>query len=292
MIKVHTVSGLALLSLAFSLSAATTINDSNKYGYGANVGWMNVRGDVTNGAVIGEFCCSGYVYGANIGWIHLGDGTPDNGYEYSNTSATDYGVNHDGLGRLRGYAYGANIGWINFETNGAPRVDLDTGILSGYAYGANVGWISLSNAYAFVQTDSLSSAPDSDGDGIADAWEYRETGGLGTLSADGHDADNDGATDVQEYGADTDPELDTDSLRITDLTIPNDTDAVLTWTTRQTRRYRVSLAPALTGAPAWVDSGLGLQPPDAGTETVRTVPGGASATSRFYRVKSVVPLSE
>jgi hypothetical protein len=26
------------------------------------------------------------------------------------------------------YAYGANIGWINFETNGVPKVNLDTNI--------------------------------------------------------------------------------------------------------------------------------------------------------------------
>jgi hypothetical protein len=34
--------------------------------------------------------------------------------QYSNTSGTDYGVNHDGAGELFGYAWGANIGWIQF----------------------------------------------------------------------------------------------------------------------------------------------------------------------------------
>ena len=54
-----------------------------------------------------------------MGWIHLGDGTPANGIRYQNNSASDYGVNHDGLGNLSGLAYGANIGWINARGDGA-----------------------------------------------------------------------------------------------------------------------------------------------------------------------------
>ena len=65
-------------------------------------------------------------------------------------------MNNDGLGNLRGYAYGANIGWINFEqTYGQPKVNLLTGQLSGYVWSANCGWISLSNAVAYVQTDTI-----------------------------------------------------------------------------------------------------------------------------------------
>src|SRR5437899_599745 len=140
------------LALAFSLQplaflhAATTINATNKFAYGANIGWMDWRGDTNNGAVIGEYVCSGYIYAANVGWINLGSGSPFNGIQYQNLSAVDFGVNQDGLGNLRGYAYGANIGWINFENNGAPKVNLKTGNLTGYVWSANCGWISLSNA--------------------------------------------------------------------------------------------------------------------------------------------------
>src|ERR1039457_4425054 len=107
--------------------AATTIDAANKYAYGANLGWLDWRGDTANGAVIGDYVCSGYIYSANVGWINLGNGTPTNSIRYQNLSANDCGVNHDGGGNLRGYAYGANIGWINFENTGAPRVDLLTG---------------------------------------------------------------------------------------------------------------------------------------------------------------------
>jgi len=65
-------------------------------------------------------------------------------------------VNHDGLGNLRGNTYGANLGWVNFESTGAPKVDLATGNLSGYVWSTNCGWISLSNAFAYVQTDTIS----------------------------------------------------------------------------------------------------------------------------------------
>src|SRR5437588_1415892 len=62
-------------SLASSL-AATTINPTNKYAYGANIGWIDWRGDTNNGAVIGEYVCSGFIYSANVGWINLGSGSP------------------------------------------------------------------------------------------------------------------------------------------------------------------------------------------------------------------------
>src|SRR5438067_4702183 len=116
---------------------ATTINAVNKFAYGANIAWMDCRGDTNNGAVIGEFVCSGYIYAADVGWIHLGSNAPANGIQYQNNSATDYGVNHDGFGNLRGFAYGPNIGWINFENTGAAKVDLKTGNLGGSVYSAN-----------------------------------------------------------------------------------------------------------------------------------------------------------
>ncbi|MCK5529508.1 MAG: hypothetical protein KAI74_07470, partial [Kiritimatiellae bacterium] len=61
---------LALLTLsAITLQAATTINSTNHYAYGANTGWIEARGDDANGAVIGESYCTGYIYSANCGWI-------------------------------------------------------------------------------------------------------------------------------------------------------------------------------------------------------------------------------
>jgi hypothetical protein len=173
--------------------AATTIDAIDRYAYGANLGWLDCRSDTNNGAVIGEYVCSGNIYSANVGWINLGSGTPTNGIFYQNLSATDFGVNQDGLRNLRGYAYGANIGWINFETNGAPKLNLRNGSLSGYAWSANCGWISLSNATAYVQTDSIqpgSLAPD----GLPIAWLLQN---FGTTNVNAKaDPDGDGQSNL------------------------------------------------------------------------------------------------
>src|ERR1035441_8046164 len=144
--KAITLTIIALFGWAASpVGAATTIDTNNAYAYGANIGWVNAFADGTNGAVIGQFYCTGYIYSANVGWISLGNSNgPANGYSYSNLG-TDYGVNNvGGSGQLAGTAYGANIGWITFEqTYGLPQLNLHNSNLTGDAYSASVGWISL-----------------------------------------------------------------------------------------------------------------------------------------------------
>ena len=271
-----------------STRAASTIDPANKHAYGANIGWINAQGDVANGAVIGQAFCSGHMYGANVGWIHLGDGTPVNGMAYANNSASDYGVNHDGVGNLVGYAYGANIGWINFEqAHGKPKVDLMTGNLSGYIWGANVGWISLANAFAYVRTQTLGSGPDVDGDGIPDAWEYGHTNILTVLAGSGTDSDGDGVLDVDEYGADTDPFDDGDYLSITDFLAMGTTNWV-EWPAKASRLYTLQHAAALSNGMSWTMTSSSFIPP-FDTDVTEEVPGVAN-TNRFYQVEAALPL--
>lgn len=282
------IAGAVLAAFAATGFAQSTINSSNRYAYGLNVGWMDCRGDVTNGAVVGEFVCSNYIWAANIGWICLGNGRPTNGWSYGNASADDYGVNHDGVGNLRGYAWAPNVGWIVFTNIGAPQVDLKTGVLSGYAYGANIGWIGFSNVTAtgsnyFTETDLLATGPDTDGDLIPDMWEMAKASNLGTLQAS-HDEDGDGALDAEEYLADTDPLDGSSVLAITDIRkTPGGTDAVVTWNTELTRFYNLQKIGAMTNTGAWTESGVGLVSP-TGVAYAAAVPAG-SVTSQFYRVR-------
>jgi hypothetical protein len=287
------IAGLALaalstLNLKFSTvhAATTTIDSVNRYAYGANVGWMNWTGDTANGVVIGEYVCSGYIYSANVGWINLGSGSPANGIQYQNNSATDFGVNQDGLGNLRGYAYGANTGWINFETTGAPRINMITGQMSGYVWSANCGWISLSNAVAYVKTDVIQKgalAPD----GLPIAWLLTY---FGTTNVNANaDPTGKGMTIAQDYLAGTDPNNINSVFRITAESFSSGgTSATLTWNSVPTRYYTIQKTPGLS-SPDWVDSGLGLVSPSAGSTTTAGFTE-TTAPMQFYRVEAVRPL--
>jgi hypothetical protein len=278
-----TITALVLLLSLHSARTATTIDSVNKYAYGANLGWLDWRGDTNNGAVIGEYVCSGYLYAANVGWINLGSGAPTNGIYYQNLSGNDFGVNQDGLGDLRGYAYGANIGWINFENIGAPSVDLQTGKLSGYVWSANCGWISLSNAVAYVQTDTIQQgalAPN----GLPSAWLLQN---FGTTNVDANaDPDHDGVSNLQEYLAGTNPNDINSNLRITFISrgTPTPTYTTLQWTSVFTRSYVVQHRPSLH-ADVWTDY-LSLPAPgwsSAGFDDFNT-------TNEFFRVRAYRPL--
>jgi hypothetical protein len=199
-----------------------------------------------------------------------------------NNSASDFGVNQDGLGNLRGYAYGANIGWLNFESQGAPKIDLLTGRLMGYAWSANCGWISLSNTIAFVQTDSLSPGP-LDSNGLPIAWELTYFGNTGVDP--NADPDGDGMSNYQEYVAGTDPTSAGSDLYISATAVAAGPTVTLTWKSTPTRLYYILKSSSLS-APVWQDSGLGLVSPGAGSSTTRSF---TDTTGNYYRIKAVIP---
>jgi hypothetical protein len=213
---------VCLLAPVAPARAQSTISPTAKYAYSANAGWLNLRHDqptAPNGVTVTESYLSGYAYSANVGWIHLGDGSPANGHTYANNNQTDYGVNVNAAGHLTGQAYGANIGWITFEqTQGQPRLNFLTGQLTGSAYGANIGWIALDT----TQSDLISLTvlcPDTDADGIGDAYEQRYFGLLSTANGTS-DRDGDGQTDRAEFEAGTSPIDSTDWFGLVSYTIP------------------------------------------------------------------------
>src|SRR5450755_3629882 len=200
---------LALILLPLSAHAVTTINTTNANTWGANIGWLNWRPSSADGVSIGHYICSGYVYSANAGWINMGSGNPVNHIQYANNSATDFGVNftidpnNSAHGLLRGFAYGANIGWINFEATGNPYVIISNGQLRGYIYSANCGWINLDDLTYFVSTDTIDPGVDSDSNGLPDAWEYTNFGGIGVDP--NADPDGDGESNLSEFKSGTNP---------------------------------------------------------------------------------------
>jgi hypothetical protein len=267
-------------------AAISTIDAANRYAYGANLGWMDWVADTSNGVVIGAYVCSGYIYSANVGWINLGSGSPANGIQYQNNSATDFGVNQDGLGNLRGYAYGANIGWINFENTGAPSINMITGQMSGYVWSANCGWISLSNAVAYVQTDTISPGQ-LDANGLPIAWDLTY---FGTTNVNPNaDPDHDGISNYQEYLAGTNPTNASDKFVITAESFASGgTNAALTWNSVATRFYYIQKTFSIN-SPVWTDSGLELITP-TGLSTMGSFID-TNAPMRFYRIQAVRPLT-
>jgi hypothetical protein len=291
------VAGLLWSALVPAMRADSTINAVERHAYGANFGWIDARASGEHGARVGEFTCAGYLYGANVGWISLGNGEPVDGIYYGNNSAEDFGVNRDPLGELSGRAWGANIGWLIFTNRTAagasfdgPRVDLFTGRFSGYVFAPNVGWITLSNLFAQVKTDLVTPGVDSDGDGIADAWELSQVGRLDRMTATSN-LDGDQASDRREYLADTDPLTGGDELRVTGFSASADgTSGTITWTTRPTRVYRIEERLGLDLGLAWGDAGFGWMRPDPGATTTRTLIA-TPAAQRYLRVEVAPPLA-
>lgn len=300
---------IALTFLSPASHADSTIDPApgNRHSYAANTGWADWNWEPAapgggRGATVTSYTLSGRIYHANLGWIDLGDGSPADGVHYANATVAgqpDFGVNHEG-GALSGMAYGANIGWIQFAQSwpSPPRIDLQTGAFSGLAYCAQCGWIDLGqNGPAGVVTRKLASTPDSDADGIEDAWEFEQViaagkatgspaGDLTLLAADGSDSDCDGISDVAEFIADTNPFDPGDRPEI--LSITRDTAAQtadLVWRSSPRRIYDITSS---TDLKLWTLDQIGLTP-DAGHSTLRAT-DDATGERRFWSIDAKLPL--
>jgi Bacterial TSP3 repeat len=120
---------------------------------------------------------------------------------------------------------------------------------------------------------------DSEPDGMDDDWEVAF---FGNLSHDGTaDTDGDGATDLQEFLAGTDPTNANSVFRVLTIQSAGGGTKTLLWSGNSTRSYRaefkddltVATWTALTGTISWNGTTASISDPTAG-----------SATNRYYRV--------
>jgi len=121
-------------------------------------------------------------------------------------------------------------------------------------------------------------APDADGDGLDDDWEWAH---FGTLGRDGHtDFDGDGQSDLQEYLSGTDPGSANSALKL--LTVASLAEgSLIFWTSTPGKAYRVQFKNNLD-EPAWTDL-PGLVTASDSTSS-KLDPSAGLPRQRFYRV--------
>lgn len=195
-----------VLVLSCAYAHASNVLSSDKYAYAQSTGWLSLKPEQVpggEGVSVTQFHLHGKGWAQSAGWIDFGQGNPDDGLRYSNTSATDCGVNMDVFYNLSGYAYGQSIGWINFSwasesDPNRPRINRATNEFEGYAYAQSIGWINL--GAGFLRTNEVLFLEDADNDGQPDMWELAQSGNLFTLSYF-TDTDGDGIYDRLEFQA-------------------------------------------------------------------------------------------
>jgi len=103
--------------------------------------------------------------------------------------------------------------------------------------------------------------PDSDGDGLSDAWELQFFGAAGADPND--DADGDGLSNLREYRAGTNPRDAQSRFELVEIA-SSPSGVQVRWTSQPNRKYRVRRSATLLAAPAAyqvVQAGIEATPP-------------------------------
>ena len=232
--------------------------------------------------------------------------TVNNAPVATNQTATVIGDQPSVLALL---ASDANGDPLTFRTNSRPIRGLT------YNFNPNAGTITYVPArgyrgldrFTFVANDSVSDSavanfditvtapPDTNSNGLPDAWETR----YGVLDPNA-DSDGDGQNNLAEYYANTDPTNSASSLRVIGAASQPNGDVILTWSSVGGTRYRVqycdagpdgSLSGSFTDIIRSIDAEM--DPTPYGTTSTQTFVDsgalvGSASKARYYRIK-VVP---
>jgi len=128
---------------------------------------------------------------------------------------------------------------------------------------------------------------DSDGDGIPDWWMLgcfnHPTGQSNDNSLASDDADGSGFSNLQDYLAGTDPLDPSTTFRITNITITNNTDVQVTWTTEPNKTNQLQSSSVIGTNSVW--NSVGTITIGTGSPATQTDPGAATNNPQlFYRV--------
>ncbi len=161
--------------------------------------------------------------------------------------------------------------WPNAYGNGLSLQRITTG-----AYGNDpVNWFS---AVPSAGAPNTTINPDSDGDGMPDAWELAN---FGTLARDGSgDFDSDGVSDLNEYLSGTNPDDPNDYLRILSAVV-TETTCVLTFNAVAGGSYSVFYREAVD-AGVWTK--LADVPAHASTGLAQVFDTHLTSATRYYRL--------
>jgi YD repeat-containing protein len=171
------------------------------------------------------------------------------------------------------FAAGAETVTYNYDAAGRlTAASYASGTNLTYAYNLAGDLLNFTVATGAVFTDT-------DGDGMDDNWEIQY---FGSLARNGlGDFDGDGVSDKSEYLAGTNPTNATSFLRVTQLAVSGQTNAVIQWSSVSNKNYRVQFKNALT-ATNWTDLPGDISA--TSTNSTQTDPGITGFPSRFYRV--------
>lgn len=132
---------------------------------------------------------------------------------------------------------------------------------------------------------------DGDGDGLSDQWEYERLGSATNYNG-AQDPDGDGAANVAEFLADTDPSNALSRFEITALPTPPDAASPsFSFVSRTTRVYQVGLQDTSLVSSAWgaaTGAIAAAQGSTTWTDALTNAPAGSNAF-RFYRVHAGLP---